>query len=173
MPLHKIQQEDLELMLSWRNHPCVRSSMFSQSVIELDQHRAWFSRESEKETSLWLLYLDTEENPAGVVYFTDMDSISSNAFWGFYAAPGAKPGTGTRMGVEALDYFLVEKDFHKVNADVLDTNQRSHRFHRKLGFQVEGVFRDQYLGKEGYQNVTRFGLLKSEWADNRKVFENI
>jgi RimJ/RimL family protein N-acetyltransferase len=147
--------------------------MFSQSVIELDQHHAWFSRESEKETSLWLLYLDTEENPAWVVYFTDMDSISSNAFWGFYAAPGAKPGTGTRMGVEALDYFLVEKDFHKVNADVLDTNQRSHRFHRKLGFQVEGVFRDQYLGKEGYQNVTRFRLLKSEWADTRKVFENI
>ena len=173
MPLRKIQQEDLELILSWRNHPGVRSSMFSQSVIELDQHRAWFRRESEKETSLWLLYLDTEGNPSGIVYFTDMDSISSNAFWGFYAAPGAKPGTGTRMGVEALDYFLVEKDFHKVNADVLDTNQRSHRFHRKLGFQAEGVFREQYLGKEDYRNVTRFGLLDSDWTDNRKIFENI
>ena len=173
MPLRKIQQEDLELILSWRNHPDVRSSMFSQSVIELDQHRAWFRRESEKETSLWFLYLDTEGNPAGVVYFTDIDGISSNAFWGFYAAPGARPGTGTRMGVEALDYFLVDKGFHKVNADVLDTNQRSHRFHRKLGFQAEGVFREQYLGKEDYRNVTRFGLLDSDWTDNRKIFENI
>ena len=100
-------------MLSWRNHPSVRLSMFSQSVIELDQHSAWFRRESEKETSVWLLYVDTEENPAGVVYFTDMDSISSNAFWGFYAAPGAKLGTGTLMGVEALDYFSLKKVFTK------------------------------------------------------------
>jgi UDP-4-amino-4,6-dideoxy-N-acetyl-beta-L-altrosamine N-acetyltransferase len=173
MPLRKIQQEDLELMLSWRNHPSVRSSMFSQSVIELDQHSAWFRRESKKETSLWLLYLDTEKNPAGVVYFTEMDSVSSNAFWGFYAAPGAKPGTGTRMGVEALNYFFFEKGFHKVIADVLDTNQRSHRFHRKLGFRVEEGICGQHLRKKGYQNVTRFGLLKSGWADNRKILENI
>ena len=173
MPLRKIQQEDLPLMLSWRNHPSVRSSMFSQSVIKLDQHRAWFQRESEKETSLWLLYLDVEDNPAGVVYFTDMDRCSSNAFWGFYAAPGAKPGTGTRMGIEALDHIFIENDFHKVNADVLDANQRSHRFHRKLGFQTEGVFRDQHLGQEGYQNITRFGLLGSERAGNREIFKSI
>jgi UDP-4-amino-4,6-dideoxy-N-acetyl-beta-L-altrosamine N-acetyltransferase len=173
MPLRRIQQEDLELMLSWRNHQTVRLGMFSQSVIEIEQHRAWFRRESEKETSVWLLYVDTEENPAGVVYFTDIDSISSNALWGFYAAPGAKLGTGTRMGVEALDYFFVEEGFHKVNADVLETNQRSHKFHRKLGFQTEGVFRDQYLGKDSYESVTRFGLLESEWVEHRKTFESI
>jgi len=173
MPLRKIQQEDLELMLSWRNHPSVRSNMFSQSVIELDQHSAWFQRESEKKTSLWLLYLDTEENPTGIVYFTDMDRVSSNAFWGFYVAPGAKLGTGTRMGVEALNYFFVEKGFNKVIADVLETNQRSHRFHRKLGFRVEEGVCGQHLEKQRHQNVTRFGLLKSEWADNRKIPENI
>ena len=173
MPLRKIQQEDLELMLSWRNHPSVRSNMFSQSVIELDQHSAWFQRESEKKTSLWLLYLDTEENPTGIVYFTDMDRVSSNAFWGFYVAPGAKLGTGTRMGVEALNYFFVEKGFNKVIADVLETNQRSQRFHRKLGFQAEGAFRDQHFSKNGYQNVTRFGLLESEWTEHRKIFKSI
>ena len=164
MPLRRIQQEDLELMLSWRNHPTVRLGMFSQSVIELAQHRGWFRRESEKETSLWLLYLDTEGNPAGVVYFTDIDSVSSHAFWGFYAAPRARPGTGTRMGVEALDHFFTELGFHKLSAEVLESNERSQHFHCKLGFQVEGMFRDQYRECENFQNVTRFGLLASEWA---------
>ena len=36
MPLRRIQQEDLELMLSWRNHQTVRLGMFSQSVIEIE-----------------------------------------------------------------------------------------------------------------------------------------
>jgi UDP-4-amino-4,6-dideoxy-N-acetyl-beta-L-altrosamine N-acetyltransferase len=171
MTLRKIREEDLELMLRWRNHPSIRLSMFSQSVIELDQHRAWFQRESGKAASLWLLYLDKEENPAGVVYFKDLDSISHNAFWGFYAEPGAEPGTGTQMGIEALNYFFVGQGFHKLNAEVLESNERSQHFHRKLGFQVEGALRDQYLGKEGYQSVTRFGLLDFEWIEHRKILE--
>lgn len=168
MSLRKIQETDLELMLSWRNHPSIRSSMFSQAVIELDQHRAWFRRESEKDTSLWLLYKDSDNKSAGVAYFTDLDRVLRNGFWGFYVAPGSKPGTGTQMGVEVLDYYFAELGFHKLNAEVMESNERSQHFHRKLGFQIEGVFRDQYLGKEGYQNVTRFGLLESEWAENRK-----
>ncbi len=173
MSLRKIQEGDLSLMLNWRNHPTVRSSMFSQSVIELEQHHAWYHRESQKNDSVWLLYTCAEKTPSGVVYFTDMDRLSLNAFWGFYAAPEAQPGTGTRMGVEALDFFFDKEGFHKLNAEVLEQNEVSHRFHRKLGFQVEGVFRDQYMGKDGYQDVTRFGLLKSEWFEHRKALDRI
>lgn len=172
MPLRKIQLSDLELMLSWRNHPTVRASMFSQSYIELDQHQAWFQRESEKKDSLWLFHIDLEGNPSGVVYFTNMDQVSSNAFWGFYAAPEAMSGTGTRMAMEALDHFFGNLAFHKLNAEVIESNNRSQQFHRKLGFQVEGVFREQYLTKEGYQSVTRFGLLHTEWSVHRNTFES-
>ncbi|WP_417539284.1 UDP-4-amino-4,6-dideoxy-N-acetyl-beta-L-altrosamine N-acetyltransferase [Marinobacter sp.] len=167
MSLRDIQEEDLELMLSWRNHPSVRSSMFSQSTIELQQHQAWFSREAKKDDSAWLFFVDENDIPAGVVYFTDMDRTANHAFWGFYAAPDAPPGTGTKMGVEALDYFFQALGFHKLNAEVLERNQRSQRFHQKLGFQTEGVFRDHYMGGSGYESVTRFGLLNGEWSAHR------
>lgn len=163
MSLREIQEEDLELMLSWRNHPSVRSSMFSQSTIELQQHQAWFSREAKKDDSAWFLFVDESDTPAGVIYFTDMDRIANHAFWGFYAAPGAPPGTGTQMGIEALDYYFEVLGLHKLNAEVLESNQRSQRFHQKLGFQTEGVFRDHYLGCGGYESVTRFGLLRDGW----------
>jgi UDP-4-amino-4,6-dideoxy-N-acetyl-beta-L-altrosamine N-acetyltransferase len=164
MTLRRIREDDLELMLSWRNHPSVRASMFSQTVIGLEQHRSWFHRESEKQDSDWLLYINSDQSPAGVVYFTEMDGICSNAFWGFYAAPNSSPGTGTRMAAEALDFFFSELEFHKLNAEVLESNDRSHKFHLRLGFQVEGVFRDQYFGRGEFQSVTRYGLLNSEWG---------
>ena len=160
MALRKIKESDLELMLEWRNHSSVRSSMFSHSVIELEQHKLWFERESKKSNSKWLMFLDEVNTPSGVVYFTEMNGFARNAFWGFYAAPDAPRGTGTKMAEEALSYYFNDLGFHKLNADVLDTNERSYHFHLKLGFVVEGIFRDQHMGPDGYQNITRFSLIK-------------
>ncbi|WP_220254270.1 UDP-4-amino-4,6-dideoxy-N-acetyl-beta-L-altrosamine N-acetyltransferase [Vreelandella rituensis] len=160
MALREIGENDLELMLRWRNHPSVRSSMFSQSVIELEKHKLWFEREFEKSDSEWLIFLDEGNTPRGVMYFTEMNRVSRNAFWGFYTAPDAPPGTGTKMGREALIYYFNDLGFHKLNADVLESNERSYYFHLKLGFNVEGVFRDQYMGTEGYESVTRFALIE-------------
>ncbi|WP_417547461.1 UDP-4-amino-4,6-dideoxy-N-acetyl-beta-L-altrosamine N-acetyltransferase [Marinobacter segnicrescens] len=168
MPLRKIDEQDLELMLSWRNHPVVRASMFSQGIIPLDQHKAWFRRESEKADSAWFLFFDMNQKPTGVVYFTDMNRIANHAFWGFYAAPEAPPGTGTKMGIEALDYIFNVEGYHKLNAEVLESNTRSHAFHRKLGFRIEGIFHDHYFGSDGYESVTRFALLASEWSRFRE-----
>lgn len=160
MALRKIGENDLELMLRWRNHPSVRSSMFRKSVIKLEQHKLWFELESENDDSEWLMFIDEGSIPRGVVYFTEMNSVFRNAFWGFYAAPDAPPGTGTAMGREALAYYFNDLGFHKLNAEVLESNERSYYFHLKLGFNIEGIFREHYMGPHGYESVTRFALIE-------------
>lgn len=167
MALREIGEDDLELMLSWRNHPSVRENMFSQSVIELEQHKLWFEGESKKDGSEWLMFIDEDNTPRGVVYFTEMNRAYRNAFWGFYAAPDAPAGTGTKMGREALEYYFNDLGFHKLNAEVLKSNKRSYHFHRKLGFQVEGVLRENYFGRLGYEDITYLGILDSEWKSVR------
>lgn len=168
MPLRKVNESDLELMLSWRNDPVIRAGMFSQGVIDLNQHQAWFKHESKRENSAWFMFVDTNKKPTGVVYFTEMDRIANHAFWGFYASPDAPPGTGTQMGVEALDYIFNAEQFHKINAEVLESNERSCKFHRKLGFRTEGTFCEHYFGSGGYESVTRFALFAREWSAHRK-----
>lgn len=172
MPLREIDYQDLELVLSWRNHPKVRLNMFSQSIIDLERHREWFRCESEKETSMWLLYINDFGKPSGVVGFTNLDSRSSNAFWGFYTEPESEPGTGFKMGMQALSFFFDKLGYHKLNADVLEANKRSHRYHERLGFKKEGFFRDQYLGADGFQGVSRFGLLEADWSMQNHLEES-
>ncbi len=167
MALRKIGENDLELMLSWRNHPTIRLNMFSQSVIELEKHKLWFELESKKSDSEWLMFIDEGNTPRGVVYFTEMDRVSQNAFWGVYTAFDAPPGTGTKMGREALEYYFNDLGFHKLNAEVLKSNQRSYYFHRKLGFQVEGVLRENYFGQLGYEDITYLGIIDFEWESVR------
>ena len=163
MALRKVEENDLELMLKWRNHPLVRLNMFSQSVIELETHKLWFERESQKDDSEWFVFIDEDDTPRGVVYFTGINRISRSASWGLYATPDAPSGTGTKMGLEALAYYFNNLGFHKLNAEVIQSNERSYHFHRKLGFQIEGVVRDNFLGVSGYEDIIHFGIIDYEW----------
>jgi UDP-4-amino-4,6-dideoxy-N-acetyl-beta-L-altrosamine N-acetyltransferase len=163
MPLRKIEEKDLELILKWRNHPLIRQNMFHQEVISLESHKAWFYRESGKDNCCWLIYSDAEGKLTGVIYCTAIDNKNSHGFWGFYAAPDARPGTGTLMCTEGLNYFFEKYELNKINAEVIEANKRSHTFHKKMGFNVEGEFLEHYKNNSGFQTVTRYALFLKDW----------
>ncbi len=73
MPLKLLTADDLELILPWRNAPAVRRAMYSHHEISLPEHQAWFARVQEDPSREWYLYHDTDGEPQGVVYFTDID----------------------------------------------------------------------------------------------------
>ncbi len=162
---------DLELVLAWRNHPDVRSYMYRQHKITLAEHKAWFARLKDDDASRWFIHEDTTGKPDGVVSFTQMQRTSRTAFWGFYAAPDALPGTGTRIGLDALDEAFATLRLHKVNAEVIASNTASLRFHRKLGFIEEGQFRDYHFDGQRYVDVFRFGILAAEWLRRREKIQ--
>ena len=167
MPLRILTEEDLPLVRSWRNAPEVRKSMYSTHEIGEAEHRAWFARMQLDAQSRWFLHEDESGCPSGVVYFTQYRPENGSSFWGFYTGAEASPGTGTRLGIEALDKAFLELKLHKLNAEVLSTNERSLLFHKKLGFQQEGSFRDFHFNGERYIDVIRFGMLETEWPQAR------
>ena len=85
------------------------------------------------------------------------------ADWGFYAAPDAPKGTGRKLGASALTYAFARLELHKVCGQALDFNERSIHFHLRLGFQQEGVLREQHFDGEQYHGIVCFGLLATEW----------
>lgn len=157
-----MQEEDLPIVLQWRNHQEVRRFMYSQHEISLEEHQRWFSQVS-GEPNRHLLIYQCEGLPLGFVNFHQLRS-SAVAEWGFYLAPDAARGTGMRLGQAALDYAFNQLALHKVCGEALDYNQRSQRFHQKLGFSEEGILRDHYFDGSRYHAVHCFGLLASEWA---------
>jgi UDP-4-amino-4,6-dideoxy-N-acetyl-beta-L-altrosamine N-acetyltransferase len=167
--LRPLEESDLELILLWRNVLKVRQAMFTQHEIGWDEHQAWFHRMQADDTKRWFLYLNENNEPSGVVYFTDLDAAQRSAFWGFYASPDAMPGTGLRMSLDALDKAFNELALEKLSADVLATNSRSLDMHKKVGFTEKGYFREHFFDGEKRVNVMRLGMLSSEWPQNRVV----
>lgn len=163
LPLLRTMQEgDLSLVLAWRNHPDVRQFMYSQHEISPLEHARWFASASQDPQRALLIY-QIDGTPQGFVSFHRVRA-SAIAEWGFYLAPDAQRGTGHALGRAALDYAFTTLNLHKVCAEALGFNERSRRFHERLGFQQEGILRDHYFDGSRYHAVHCFGLLANEWC---------
>jgi UDP-4-amino-4,6-dideoxy-N-acetyl-beta-L-altrosamine N-acetyltransferase len=169
--IRPLEESDLELILPWRNAPAVRQAMFTQHEISCDEHQAWFHLMQADDSKRWFLYLNENNQPSGVVYFTDLDPAQRSLFWGFYASPDSSPGSGLRMSLDALDKAFNELALEKLNADVLANNLRSLNMHKIVGFAEEGHFRKQFFNGEQRIDVIRFAILASEWPVCRQALK--
>lgn len=167
MPLRPLAESDLLTMLEWRNAPSVRENMYTKHEISEAEHRNWFARQKNDEHSRWYIYEDEMSKPQGVVYFTQYQLEQRNSFWGFYAGQNAKPGLGACMELDALDHAFTSLGLHKLNCEVIATNNKVVNLHKKFGFKEEGVFRDVHFNGKEFIDVIRLGILSSEWLNKR------
>jgi UDP-4-amino-4,6-dideoxy-N-acetyl-beta-L-altrosamine N-acetyltransferase len=165
--LRPMLESDLWTVLQWRNHPSVRGSMLSQHEISEHEHSEWFRRGSTDATRVMWIGEDTTGS-LGFVHFTGIKE-NSTAEWGFYAAPGAAPGAGTRVCAAALDMIFHDYPVHKVFGQVLSFNSRSLRLHERLGFRREGRLREHQFQGERHFDLICFGLIRNEWKPSREV----
>ncbi|MNX24305.1 Spermidine N(1)-acetyltransferase [compost metagenome] len=166
--LRPMADADLERVLAWRNSERVRSCMFSDQLIPLEQHRAWWERAKTSPTSVHLIF-EKEGVPMGVVNFTAIDRQNGRCSWGFYVGPENTPrGTGTLMGLLAIDYAFGTLGMRKICAEVIGFNTASLGYHRKLGFLQEGRLARHVLRGNGYEDVVLFALFAEDWPEARQ-----
>lgn len=65
MSLRELTEDDLELILPWRNAPAVRRAMFHHHEISLEEHRAWFRRLQIDPSRRWYIFVDEQKVPQG------------------------------------------------------------------------------------------------------------
>ena len=159
-----MEHSDLIQVLAWRNHPNVRRFMYTQHEITMEEHAGWFERASH-DTKHQLLMFERGGTAQGFIHLHQI-AAGGIADWGFYVAPDAPKGTGRKLGFSALTYAFTQLGLHKVYGQVLAFNEQSINFHNRLGFQQEGILREQHFDGEQYHSIICFGLLASEWQFN-------
>ncbi|MCL2875149.1 MAG: UDP-4-amino-4,6-dideoxy-N-acetyl-beta-L-altrosamine N-acetyltransferase [Betaproteobacteria bacterium] len=158
--LRPLKSDDLERVLCWRNHPEVRRYMYTQHEIGLDEHTRWFERVSQ-DPDRQLLVFELAGEPLGFVNLHQI--VLGIVEWGFYVAPDASKGTGRLLGLTTLFYVFNHEKFHKICGQTIGYNERAIRFHRCLGFKLEGTLRKQHYDGQQYHDVVYFGMLADEW----------
>ena len=152
---------DLIPVLTWRNTPEIRNCMFSNDVVTLGAHRAWYERAIEDPT-IHLMVMESEGVAVGFMNVTRMDD-GDEAEWSFHTAPGARSGTGFQMCSLTLDYVFSETKIRRMKAQVLPFNIASMRLHVRLGFKRHEVERRWIDGHGRYYNIVGYELPSIEW----------
>jgi len=168
--LREINEEEVSLMLSWRNNPRVRGNMYTSHEIGLDEHRAWWASASKSDTRKYFMY-EFDGVALGVVWFSEIDTKSQNAAWAFYASPDAPKGTGSKMEFLALDYAFNQLALNKLYCEVLSFNKPVIKLHGKFGFHSEGVLREHHKVNEVFVDIHQLGILSKEWDGKRSLME--
>lgn len=164
--LRPMTDSDLEMVLEWRNAPNVRKNMYTQQVISLDEHRKWWAGIKGKSSNIYLIF-EAEGVPTGLVYFTNIERDHDTAVWGFYTGPSAPKGSGSVLGLCALDHAFGDLVLNKLCAEVLAYNTISLGFHKKIGFQEEDFLKDQKKIDGAFVDVYRLAIFADDWQRKR------
>lgn len=170
MRLRLLTEDDLTMILGWRNDELVRRHMFNRQIIAADQHRVWYER-VRCDPVRRLFVFELAGVPSGFVNFHPV-ARGGIAEWGFYRAPDASRGSGRLLGRTALDHAFAELGLHKVCGRVLRENSSSIRMHEALGFRCEGILREHHRSDEDYHDVLAFGLLARDWCHRTDEISN-
>lgn len=159
--MRPMSDQDLSIVLSWRNHPSVRAHMYTQHEILPEEHQAWFHR-CKEDPKRHLFIFEKDAVPLGFIQLTQQ-AETTIADWGFYASPAAPAGTGRQLGKLTLDHAFRIMSLHKLCGQVIGSNTRSQGMHKALGFSQEGILRQQFHNGQSYQDIILFGILREEW----------
>ncbi len=72
-------------------------------------------------------------------------------------------GYATETLKAIIDYCFNELGMNRIQAEIYEFNARSIRLFERLGFQREGVKRQNIFKKGEFKNEYIYGLLKEEW----------
>lgn len=165
--LREIKESDLEQLFIWRNLKHIRNNMYNDKEIKLEEHLAWFRGLSFLSKQQAFVY-EYEGALVGYVSFSNMDYRNHHCWWGFYIGNNlGMKGMGTFMGKAALNAAFYDYDFHKVYGEILSFNEKSIRYHERLGFTKEGALTEHIYRNQTYYDVIVYGLKKEEWEKKR------
>ena len=169
--LRPMKPADLEMVLKWRNSERVRTAMYKDHIISMEEHQDWYQRVTDGNTSLHFVF-EVDGRPIGVVNTVDIDRTNNKCNWGFYIGDESAPcGAGSAMGFLALERLIEAEGFRKVTGEALGSNDASIRYHRKLGFVEEGRLVDHLLKNDHYVDVVLFAIFNRDWQRIRRELE--
>lgn len=169
--LVNVTEEHKQMIYNWRNQNHIRKVMYHSDFISWESHSTWIKNILKEENRI-LKVLYYNQIPYGIANFYKLDEKASVGEWGFYIGEKSAPkGMGKLLAYSMLNFLFEEQGIRKVCAEVIEFNDISLNFHKKIGFTLDGVLRQHILKEARYQDVYLFSIFYDEWLKQRLQLE--
>jgi RimJ/RimL family protein N-acetyltransferase len=156
------------LVCKWMNDPKVRHYSRNMWPLTLEDVKKWFEPPADRqmrEFIVFTVYHKEAKRPIGSIGFNQTNWVSRNA--NIFLTIGEPEYWGKGIAGEAsklmINYGFTELNFHKIFASVFTPNSRSLRAAEKLGFEKEGVLKEEMYVDGQYHDIHKFALFKRDW----------
>lgn len=149
-----MQEEDLQSVLTFRNHPEVAKWMYSDNISKPSHLHFIANLKNNPSSYYWLMKKNS--TLLGVGSLTRINPTHKHAYIGIYKNPSM-----SNVGAEILSCLeeIAFKEFalHTLHLEVLQSNQKAIGFYEKYGYAYEGKLLDFVFKNHQYQNVLIYG----------------
>jgi len=166
--LRPLLLSDSENIVRWRNSPEVKSHLYSQDDITIEQHIHYFNKYvlTEKIHQFVILNCDDDvETAIGTTFLKNIDLRNKNAEFGIFIGDDSHRGKGYSIPavIQTLEYGFWKLHLHRIYLSVMADNIPAIASYNTVGFIQEGVFRDTYNRNGKYINTVFMGILEAEF----------
>jgi RimJ/RimL family protein N-acetyltransferase len=170
--LRPLEREDAPLFVSWFNDHEVTRTLQMDRPVNLAFEEEFIAKLYQTEQKLVLgIAVTTDDRLIGSTGLHPIDF--KNRHGGFGIAIGEKGAWGKGYGTEAT-HLLVAHAFATLNLNrvylhVHEDNVRGRRAYAKVGFQVEGLLRQERYREGCFHDTLVMSILRQEWEAQRRA----
>lgn len=161
--LRAFELEDYKTTIHWRRDDEIWGMLGGPKYFVSESYeKKWVENEifNSNDVKLAVCLIENDQH-IGNVYFTDINQINQSCHT--HVLIGDKNFWGNGYAREALiagiDYMKKERNIHRFEAKVLESNKASLRMHQKCGYEIEGLLRKSVYKNGSFQNQYILGLL--------------
>ena len=163
--LREVGEEDLNLIIKWRNDPEILRWLFSYLPLRKVKQREWYEKYLNDCTQqTFIIELKEEETPIGTVGLTDIDYKNQRA--DLTIIIGEKDYWGRELGEEALNLLVKfafnEMNLRKIKALVFSDNDKAIKLYEECGFKEEGILKEEIFEEGKFKDVVVMSILRRE-----------
>lgn len=169
--LRPLEREDLRFVHQMDNNASVMRYWFEEPYETFVELAALYDEHIHDQTERRFVVVCNGAS-AGLVELVEIDYVHRRAEFQIIIAPDYQGrGLSKRSARLAMDYGFGVLNLHKIYLIVDKENKKAVHIYEDLGFQVEGVLREEFFINGHYRDVTRMCLLQRDYLKARPAAE--
>jgi UDP-4-amino-4,6-dideoxy-N-acetyl-beta-L-altrosamine N-acetyltransferase len=166
--LRPLEEEDLPLLVAWRNTPRVWAGFFNRFPLSLAGQKAWYADLLRDPTRrLFAICAREDGQPAGTAGLDHIDFPCRSAELGNILI-GDERRLGQGFASQAvqllLEFSFLHLNLNRIHLEVYADNERAIRLYERRGFQREGLLRQAEYDQGAYKDVLLMSILRQEYV---------
>lgn len=167
--LREVEEDDLDLIVKWRNDPEILKWLFSYLPLCEAKQRKWYEKYLNDDTQqTFIIKAKEEKTPIGTIGLTDIDYKNQKAELTIII--GEKEYRGRGLGGEALKLLVKfafnEMNLRKIKALVFSDNVKAIILYEKCGFKEDGTLKDEIYRDDKFRDILIMSIWRRENNDS-------